>query len=222
MYILWKILAAGEARALFGVCVMRVFYEKKRWFKATLTILLLFALCEAALFGLVAWQAAKADSPQQADVMIVLGAGLNSDTGEPLPTLAYRLDRAVELYNAEYAPAIIVTGGMGVDEPVSEAEAMRDYLVAAGVPESAILLEDQARDTAENMALSREIMEQNGFADAIIVTSDYHMWRALRLARDAGVQATGATSPNSDTIFFKAMNLARETLAWLQYTLKVL
>lgn len=196
---------------------MLLVYGKRRWLRAMVCILVFFALCELGLMATVAATARTMDAPAPSDVMIVLGGGLDPRTGEPRATLAYRLDRALELYGQGYATKVIVSGGKGADEPISEAQSMRNYLIARGMPGEAILMEDQSTDTAENMRNSRRIMDVHGCSDALIVTSDYHLWRALSIARDAGIPATGAASRNSSTLLFSLKNIARETISWIKY-----
>ncbi len=191
--------------------------EHRRWLRAMLATLLAFGLIEVCMMAAVAITARSMDAPKPADAMIVLGGGIDPVDGTPRATLAYRLDRAVELYAAGYAPLIIVSGGQGANEPISEAESMRRYLEARGVPADAILLEDKSTNTQQNMEFSKALMDVQGCDTALIVTSDYHLWRALRLAQRAGIAASGAGSRNSVTPLYALKNLARETFSWAKY-----
>lgn len=194
-------------------------HNSRLWLRAMAVTLAVLAICECALLALVAIRARTMDAPKPADCMIVLGGGIDRNTSKPLSTLAYRLDRARELYDAGYAPSIIVSGGQGGDEPISEAQSMRDYLIGAGVPDAAIIMEDRSTNTWENMVFSNEIMDARGFNDALVVTSDYHLWRSLKLAECAGISASGAGAKNSRTVFHTVKNLARETLSLLKFAL---
>ena len=120
-------------------------------------------------------------------------------------------------YEAGFAPRIIVSGGQGADEPISEAESMRRYLVALGMPNEVIKLEDKSTNTQQNMEYSKAIMDAEGYHSALIVTSDYHLWRALQLAQRAGISASGAGSRNSSTLLYTLKNLARETISWAKF-----
>ena len=160
--------------------------DGRRWMRAMIWTLAAFFLLECAMMAAVAITARTMDAPENEDCIIVLGGGLDRNTGEPLSTLAYRLDRAVGLFDEGYAPAIIVSGGQGADEIISEAESMRNYLLRHGVPESAIIMEAQSTTTRENMAFSKAIMDENGYEGALIVTSDYHLWRAMQCGRSRG------------------------------------
>lgn len=118
---------------------------------------------------------------------VVLGAGLRPD-GAPGRLLAARLDRARELG----APYVVVSGGNG------EAKAMRQYLTDHGVPPATILLESRARNTAENLRFSQELMDEvSPGARCVIVTSVFHVPRTRILARRLGIhgEVTGAFVP---------------------------
>jgi uncharacterized SAM-binding protein YcdF (DUF218 family) len=116
------------------------------------------------------------------------------------PLLANRLERGRQLHQALAArrtttPMMIVSGGRGADERISEAEAMARYLIERGVPADAVTREDQSRTTEENLTFSKAIMEQvRPRYRCIVVTSNYHVFRAAILARRLGVngQVTGA------------------------------
>jgi uncharacterized SAM-binding protein YcdF (DUF218 family) len=93
---------------------------------------------------------------------------------------------------------MITSGGQGPDEPVSEARAMADYLIAAGVPEGAILLEDRSTTTLENLTFSRRIMvERKPDYRCVVVTSNYHVLRAALYARRAEVNGQVLGAPTA-------------------------
>ena len=189
---------------------------RRNWWKLLLVAVCILVVVEAALFVAVLVTARQMDAPQAADTMIVLGAGINMD-GTPRTTLKNRLDRAAELYAQGLAPTIITTGAQGDDEPMPEAYAMRDYLVAQGVPEDAVYCEPASYNTKQNLANAKAIMDENGLSTAIVVTSDYHLWRSLHLAEDLGITATGAGAPNTTNTFSALQNCVRETLSWIKY-----
>lgn len=135
-----------------------------------------------------------------ADFVVVLGSGLRPDGGVP-PLLANRLERARRVWAAasrrggEFKPMLIVSGGQGDDEQVPEASAMASYLIARGFPADRLLLEDQSRSTEENLLFSKAIMDElRPGARVMVVTSDFHAFRAALLARRLGIrgQVTGA------------------------------
>lgn len=134
---------------------------------------------------------------ERVDYIIVLGAGLKGE--EVGNTLRTRLDEALEYYNQHEEVTIIVSGGQGEDEVISEAEAMRRYLIANGVAPEYIIKEDQSTTTVENIKYSKEILKQLGDQKekVLIATNDYHLFRARFIAKVLGVESEGlaAISP---------------------------
>jgi len=134
-----------------------------------------------------------------ADFVVVLGSGLIGGDRVP-PLLASRLERGRQLHQALVArrkgsPMLIVSGGKGADERVSEAEAMARYLIERGIPADSVTREDQSRTTEENLTFSKAIMERfRPRYRCIVVTSNYHVFRAAIIARRLGLngQVTGA------------------------------
>ena len=129
------------------------------------------------------------------DYVIIHGSGLlNGDKVSKL--LQDRLDKAIEVYRMDPSPTKLVpSGGQGADETVSEAEAMKRYLLSKGIPESDILIEDKSTTTLENLLNSRQIIEsREGRKYTALVTSNYHVYRALRYCRKIGFRCTGIGS----------------------------
>jgi len=123
-------------------------------------------------------------------VVIVLGAGINGETVSR--ALAHRLDAAIAYWQQNPNAYIIVCGGLGSRATITEAEAMKRYLIAHGLPETHILLEDQSTSTYENLKFAKELLEDhfpNGF-QAAVITSDFHIYRAVRTARQLGLDVT--------------------------------
>ena len=189
--------------------------RKRWWFYPLLATALPAALCAGLLAGIVI-NAARLDAPVPADVIIVLGAGID-EQGLPKPMLERRLNRALALYEAGYADTIITTGAQGADEPMPEALSMKRYLVERGVPEQAVVCEDASYNTKQNLAYAKIIMEERGYATALVVSSDYHLWRALSICRDLNIQASGAGAQNALTLRQGVVNCLKETVSWLKY-----
>jgi uncharacterized SAM-binding protein YcdF (DUF218 family) len=119
--------------------------------------------------------------------VIVLGSGLLGERVPPL--LASRLDRAVVFWRRCPEALVVVSGGQGPDELRSEAAAMEDYLVAAGVPGTQLVLEDRAATTAENLRYSIALLNERGFTGRVLaVTNNYHVFRTAVLARRLGLR----------------------------------
>ncbi len=122
---------------------------------------------------------------QTADTMIILGAGLNGD--QVSERLKLRLDKALEASKINQKMTIIVSGGQGSDELISEAEAMKHYLVKAGIDEKMIILEDKSTSTYENFLYSKTKTDKfEPSENVLIVTSDFHIFRSKFIAKDLG------------------------------------
>ena len=123
------------------------------------------------------------------DAVIVLGAGVHVETvSRPL---AHRLDAAVEYWNQNTGSYIVVCGGLGNRAVITEAEAMARYLAARGVPRESILLEERSTSTHENLSFAKEILDgyfPDGFR-AVVITNDFHIYRAMRTAQQIGITA---------------------------------
>ncbi|WP_103354215.1 YdcF family protein [Amycolatopsis sp. CA-128772] len=147
------------------------------------------------------------------DAIIVLGCGLAGERVPPL--LAGRLDRAIRLAGREAAPPLlVVSGGRGPGETVSEAEAMDAYLRDRGVPPDRIRREDQAATTEENLRFSAALLP----ADArrvVAVTSNYHVFRTAVECRRLGLPFHATGSPTAR--YFLPSALLREFAALILY-----
>ncbi|MDO3409691.1 YdcF family protein [Saccharibacillus sp. CPCC 101409] len=153
------------------------------------------------------------------DYIVVLGAGLKGDKVTPL--LAGRLKRGIDFYRKQEAvpyipPVFVVSGGKGSDEIISEAAAMRNYLLEQGIPGEQIRMEDQSVNTLQNMAFSKKIMDAEsgeGKYTAVFATNNFHLFRAGVYARKAGLKADGI---GSKTAFYYLPNaFIREYIAIL-------
>jgi uncharacterized SAM-binding protein YcdF (DUF218 family) len=124
--------------------------------------------------------------PQKSDCIIILGCQVRGET--PSRFLIERTDKAIELYNNGYAKYIIASGGKGPGEDISEAEAMRRYMLSKGIDESAIIMEDKSASTLENLHNSKAIMDKMGLGNAVVISNKYHLKRASVMAKRAGIE----------------------------------
>ncbi len=160
--------------------------------------------------------AADTPIPENPDAMIVLGAGIIGE--HPSRTLAYRLDKAIEVFNSGNGDTvIIVSGGRGRDEDCSEAYVMKNYLIEKGIPESNILEEDKSTSTEENFSFSKALIDEKLGSDASIcfVTTEFHVFRAKALAKRLGIDAVGIAA--SDYAPLSLNNYFRECAAIVQH-----
>jgi len=151
------------------------------------------------------------------DVVLVLGGGIRQ--GEVRPTLQRRLDQALGYHQRNPDAIILVTGGSGYGEIISEAEAMARYLIRYGVPAGQILLEEEAVSTYTNMTFSRVILDEH-FSEpprVVVVTSDFHMFRSARFAGMHGIDATvyPASTPWIGTPFYYLREVAAVIKMWV-------
>ncbi|MFJ4186479.1 YdcF family protein [Kitasatospora sp. NPDC089509] len=135
------------------------------------------------------------------DFVVVLGSGLIDGERVP-PLLASRLNRGREVYEAQAArgnpPVLITSGGQGPDEKLPESHAMADYLVERGFPDEHLVREDRSRTTEENLLFSRAIMEQaKPDYRCVVVTNNFHAFRAALTARKTGVNGHVFGSPTA-------------------------
>ena len=187
--------------------------------------MLLRVLLRLALLGFVLWTALvafvcvkeytvpKPDGTTQA--IIVLGAQVKPD-GTLSLQLQYRMELALEQYRA-HPQVIVVCGAQGGNEPMTEAQAMHDYLVSNGVPEGDILMDDTSFNTRQNLTNAQKLLGDD-VKKVLIVTSNYHLPRAMALARDTGFEPQGVGAPIK--LIYWPKNHHREALAWVKYLLQ--
>ena len=177
--------------------------KKKRRFSRVLlnTAVVLILAAAAVLAGTNIWVCSEggglivpeADA-KTADAIIVLGA-LVWDDGQPSDMLKDRLDVAYELYEAGKAPRILVSGDHGREE-YDEVNGMRRYLEGKGVPTEAIFMDHAGFDTYATMYRARDVFVVKR---AIVVTQKYHLYRALFLAKNMGLDAQGVDCKRYDS-----------------------
>ncbi len=161
---------------------------------------------------------AQLNQPRKADAMIVLGSSVWPG-GRASPSLAARIQRAIELYREGYAPYLILCGGGG-NNPPSEAQVMKNIALSAGVPEDALVLEDRSHSTEESLANAKSIMDARGWRTALIVSAPYHLLRAQTLAQDLSMDAYAVPSRDRPTLtapLVRSWYTAREAMALLWY-----
>ena len=147
--------------------------------------------------------------------VIVLGCKVNGT--EPSAALRNRAKLAAD-YLAEHPDAVvIVSGGQGWDEGISEAECAKGVLLELGIEESRIFIEDKSKSTDENFAFSKKIIEENNLSTRVAVsTHDYHQMRASMIAKKNGL--TPASIPVYSVMWSRATFFTREVFGvWYQW-----
>ena len=170
------------------------------WLRTACLVLSILGIAVAVLFA--GWfarlrKACAHPRPVPDDaVLVVLGCGVSN--GQPRPTLRLRLETALKAALAHPNATLVLTGGPAPDGVGTEADIMTSYLCERGVDESRMLPERRARNTRENMVYSRDLISSRGLdRPCLVVTSDYHVYRAVRKGREAGLElgALPATTP---------------------------
>ena len=148
--------------------------------------------------------------------IIVLGAGL-LDGERVSKLLSDRLDKAIKVYERSLSDCkFIVSGGQGPDEKISEAEAMKQYLLSKGIDEKDIIKEDRSTDTMENLVNSKAIIDsRRGDHYTAVVSSGYHILRAMIYSRKIGLQADGIGAHTA--LYYWPSAMIREYAALVKY-----
>lgn len=172
--------------------------------------LLSFLIVEGIIIGY-----GKSTPQAGADYMIVLGARVRGERVVGL--LARRLNAAAEYLEKNPDTKVVLSGGQGAGETISEAEAMRRYLSQKGIDESRMILEDESTNTDENLEFSKQKMDDPD-AKVVIVSNDFHIFRALRIAKKKGIE--NAEGLGASTVWYTVPNMfVREAFAVIKYTL---
>lgn len=171
--------------------------KKKRWILRILCILVCLGLvCLGALFGVNAYVKGDAGekilSPEEAakltdvDCILVLGCGV-WEGGQPSHMLEDRLNQSLELYSLGVAPKLLMTGDHG-REGYDEVNVMKSYAVDAGVPSENVFMDHAGFSTYESMYRAKEIFQAKKI---VIVSQKYHLYRAIYIAEQLGLEAYG-------------------------------
>ncbi len=182
-FAVWGTLAVVCGLVSFVLSRKRLMQKLPRVLKIIVVIcFILGLLCFGVVEGLICSRFAATAQPG-ADYMIVLGAQWKNNG--PSYVLKKRLDKALEYLQENPDTYVIVSGGQGSDEPVSEAQGMYEYLSAAGIEEERILLEDKSTSTYENLYNSSSLLDK-GKDRVVLVTNNFHVYRGEKLAEKMG------------------------------------
>lgn len=158
--------------------------------------------------GMIIHQSRKVPE-READYLVVLGAKVNGS--KPSEILKYRIEKAAEYLKEHPDTKAVVSGGKGEDEGISEAEAMRNGLVERGIDEKRIYMEDASTSTKENLEFSKKYMDIKN-QNIIVVTTDFHVLRAVKIAEKAGYEKVEGLAASS-VWYLVPTNYVREFLA---------
>jgi len=192
----WLIVSIG----CFLVCIILHYLMKHeitvaKFYRITFTIIFIVGFSVFALIeGTIIYHANQKADPGM-DYLIVLGAQVRGT--RITKTLKKRLDTAVTYLQDNPETVAIVSGGQGAGEDISEAEAMKRYLLEQGINENYIKIEDKSTNTNENIRFSKDIINDEN-AQVAIVTNGFHVFRAVAIARKQGIREVQSLSAPSD------------------------
>ena len=152
---------------------------------------------------------------RNADYIVVLGAGIIGDKVTPL--LAARIEKGIELLRYNPNAVLIMSGGQGAGEDIPESQAMAAYAVNKGVDMEKIIMEQKSVSTQENLRFSRELMKKQK-PQIMIVTTAYHVFRALILAKQQRIKCVGFSAKTK--LYFTLNAFIREFVGYLRLTWK--
>ena len=200
---------------LFGIAVALCFYGyyydrlvRLKWLTGGIFAVIFIGIGFAAFLGIYG---RRITATFDEEVILVLGAGTRD--GEVRSALAQRLDAAMDYHARNPYALIVVSGGVGHRETRSEAWIMAQYLINRGIPEDIIILEDRAYSTYTNMTFSLEVLGRyfDSAPRVVVVTNNFHMYRSVRFARQAGFEAT--VYPARTPWYVMPFSYAREVAA---------
>jgi uncharacterized SAM-binding protein YcdF (DUF218 family)/glycosyltransferase involved in cell wall biosynthesis len=234
----WERRVAAMTQLIDGTIAKRAASDQRwdqalrRIYRRTRAHVLEIVLALAVLFGVtlytnVVWRVAEplrmSSPPAHADAIVVFAGGVG-ENGKAGGGTSERLNEAVDLYRAGYAPYLVFSSGYVYS--FKEAESMRDSAVAQGVPSSAIVLEQRATNTYQNVKFVDEILRDHKSTSILLVTSPYHMRRATMVWRKLapGIRVTPTPPPRSQfydhargATFEQLRSIVYEYLAILGY-----
>ncbi len=167
------------------------------WIMYPTLILFLIAACILTLIELIILTFSRQRTERGMDYMIVLGARVKGEILSKI--LLQRMITAVTYLQKNPGTNVIVSGGKGDGENLSEAEAMKRYLINQGIADNRIIKEDQSSNTYENFLFSKQLLNEN--ATVAVVTNGFHMFRATRIAKKQGlVRVHGLAAPTDKVL----------------------
>lgn len=188
-----------------------------RWIRKFLLLVMAGGLLLGWWSAVSVYTFSRRDETREADAAIVLGAAVFGD--RPSPVLRERINHAVLLYEAGYVDKIIFTGGLGMTGRVTEAEASAVYAQSQGVPAAAILVETTSTTTRENLRNARVIAAENNLQTFLIVSTPFHMKRAISIADDLSMEAYPSPTRTIGWLnaYTKSRAFAQEVVSYIVY-----
>lgn len=190
------------------------FYFKKNKKKYSVVVSIVF-LVGVSIFVALGLYGNHDTSDYKEKAVIVLGCGIRGD--EVSDKLANRLDEAVLYHKKNPDAMIVVSGGQGPQESITEAQAMEQYLIEKGVNPAVIVKEEKSTSTEENFLYSKEILDKKLSEEysVVFITSNYHIFRAEKISQQQGINVTHIGAPVRWCT--APINYSREILAIISF-----
>ena len=175
------LLLLGGIFLFFGICWNKV----QKWLK------ILFVICACLLLVFISTLLLYGhfdNVSHNEDVIVVLGSGIRGE--QVTAGLKNRLDTAIQYCEKNPSAVIVVSGGQGPQEDITEALAMERYLLTQGIPQEKIIKEEQATSTYENFVYTKDLLDAYFDQPYTIayITNNYHIYRAGAIAKKAGFE----------------------------------
>jgi len=182
--------------------------------------LVLLIFIATAISAVNVYRYGQRDEKRRTDAAIVLGAAAFGS--DPSPVLRERINHAILLYEQGYVGAIIFTGGQGSTGHASEGEISAQYARENGIPEEAILVEDESTNTIENLENAHEIGVDQNMETFLIVSTPSHMKRVMGIVNDLGIEAYSSPTRTIQWInwFTKTRAFLREVFLYEIYVVE--
>jgi len=144
-------------------------------------------------FEVIRYSKTYVDDP--ADVAIVLGAG--QANGKISQVFVERINHGMQLYREGIVSHIIMTGGFGEGQQISDSQAAKNYAVLKGIPEEDIMIEEKSTITFENLKEAKAVMGDHSMNTALIVSDPFHMKRAMAICNVLSMDAQPSPTPTT-------------------------
>ena len=203
-WMIWEMI--GLFFFVWAILLQKNFFDSHRKLKIIFHSMLIVGIAVITMLcGMITGEF-KSKGQQNLDYIIVLGAQVRENG--PSVVLKYRLDAAIDYLNKNPDTICIVSCGQGVNEPFSEAEGMAKYLLENGIEKDRILLEDESRNTVQNIQNSKDIMEES-YNGVGIITNNFHVFRAVQIAKAQGLKGVSGIAADSNALYLPN-NMLRE------------
>jgi uncharacterized SAM-binding protein YcdF (DUF218 family) len=191
-----------------------------RWLRRAVAAVVVFAVLIVGTTAVRVWWEGRHDAHPPSDVIIVLGAAQYN--GEPSEILAARLDHAAQLYRENVATRIMTLGGGQPGDRTTEGAAGKVYLERHGIPAGAVIAVPTGSNTYRSLQGAHQVMVDNHWSTAVIVTDPWHALRSRTMAGDLGIDVHVSPVKSGPVVQTRGTELryiTRETFAFLCYSL---